>query len=413
MSRRNFRTLYLALLFCLVLLFSSCVKKGNSTSTVRVFKPDASETLKIGFIVLNDENDQGYTYNFMVGMNNALKKLRAEGYSLDLHVKRNVGEDAGCADANGELAEEGCAIIFNNSFGFEPYMLQVASEYPNTNFVAMTNSAAQTDGNPRTYNAFASIYEGRYVSGVAAGMKLQELIENGRIKPEEAVIGYVGAYSFAEVVSGMTAFYLGARSVCPSCTMRVQFVGSWSDPTLEAEAAQALIDDGAVIISQHSDNTTPATTAQKNGVYHTGYNNDMTGVAPDASLLSCRIDWTEYFYTFIENYLRGVQNPADYTGTLSSGAVVLTKLNEAIAAPGTKEAIERTVEDLKKGRIHVFDLSTFTIDGHTPTNLEMYDSFATVSGNATYGGYFHESEYQSAPYFVGRIDGITWMNVAY
>ena len=373
----------------------------------------ASDVTKIGFVVIGDENDQGYTFNFMNGMNAAMDQLKAEGYNVELIIERNILEDASCVDANAALAAEGCDIIFNNSYGFEQYMQQVADDHPEITFVSLTNCGSQVDGRDNTYNAFARIYEGRYIAGIAAGMKIQELIDTGKIKAADAKVGYVGAYSFAEVVSGMTAYYLGVRSVCPTATMMVQFVGSWSDPTLEAEAAQALIDKGAVLVSQHSDNTTPATTAQQNNVFHTGYNNDMTGVAPKASLLSCRIDWTKYFHDFVANYINGVENPSDYTGTMGHGEVVVTELNTAIAAPGTQEAMDAAEKALADGTLQVFDLSKFTIGGEVGTNEKMYDSFAAVQGNATYDGAFHESELQSAPYFVGQIDGITWLNAAY
>lgn len=396
----------LAIAFALLMCFA-VFASGSSESA------PASTTTKIGFVVIGDENDQGYTYNFMNGMNAAMAQLKADGYDVELSIKRNIAEDSGCVDANYALAAEGCKIIFNNSYGFEQYMQQAADEFKNVTFVSLTNCNSQIDGRDNTHNAFARIYEGRYIAGVAAGMKLQDMINTGKIKADQAVVGYVGAFSFAEVISGMSAYYLGVRSVCPSATMKVQFVGSWSDPTLEAEAAQALIDKGAVMISQHSDNTTPATTAQKNGVFHTGYNNDMSGVAPNASLLSCRIDWTKYFYTFIANYINGVENPADYVGTMANGEVVVTELNTAIAAPGTKEAMEKAEKALADGSLEVFDLSKFTIDGKTATNEMMYDSFAAVQGNATHDGAFHESELQSAPYFVGKIDGIEWLNAAY
>ena len=372
----------LAIALALLMCFSLFAQGAGEATTEK-------KATKIGFVVIGSENDQGYTYNFMNGMNAAIDKLKADGYDVELSVKRDIGEDAGCVDANLALAAEGCEIIFNNSYGFEQYMQQAADEFPKVQFVSLTNCGSQVDGRDNTYNAFAAIYEGRYIAGVAAGMKLQQLIDEGKIKADQAVIGYVGAFSFAEVVSGMTAYYLGARSVCPSATMLVQFVGSWSDPTLEAEAAKALIDKGAVMISQHSDNTTPATTAQERGVFHTGYNNDMTGVAPKASLLSCRIDWTNYFYTFIANYINGVQNPSDYCGEMSRGEVVVTELNTAIAAPGTKEAMDKAAAAIADGSLHVFDTSKFTIKGAAPTNEAMYDSFAAVQGNATYDGYFH------------------------
>ena len=373
----------------------------------------AAKTTKIGFVVINDESDQGYTWNFTNGMNAAIEKLKAEGYNVELLTKKNTTESAICKDNNIELAEEGCEIIFNNSYGFEPYMLEAAKEYPNVKFVGMTNCAGQVDDNPNTFNAFAAIYEARYVAGIAAGMKLQQEIDEGKIKPEEAVMGYVGAFSFAEVISGMSGFYLGARSVCPSVTMKVYFVGTWGDATLEEAAANALIDEGCKLISQHSDTTSPALAAQKAGIYHVGYNTDMTKVAPDASLLSSRIDWSRYFYEFIKNHIDGKENPSDWAGTYAEGDVKVTDLNTAIAAPGTQEAMDKAIAAFHAGTLHVFDLNTFTIGGEKGTNETMYDSFAAVQGNATYDGYFHESELQSAPYFVGVIDGITWLNVAY
>ena len=399
----------LTVVLLVALLAMTAIFAQSNTETAA----PAAKTTKIGFVVINDESDQGYTWNFTNGMNAAIEKLKAEGYNVELLTKKNTTESAICKDNNIELAEEGCEIIFNNSYGFEPYMLEAAKEYPNVKFVGMTNCAGQVDDNPNTFNAFAAIYEARYVAGIAAGMKLQQEIDEGKIKPEEAVMGYVGAFSFAEVISGMSGFYLGARSVCPSVTMKVYFVGTWGDATLEEAAANALIDEGCKLISQHSDTTSPALAAQKAGIYHVGYNTDMTKVAPDASLLSSRIDWSRYFYEFIKNHIDGKENPSDWAGTYAEGDVKVTDLNTAIAAPGTQEAMDKAIAAFHAGTLHVFDLNTFTIGGEKGTNETMYDSFAAVQGNATYDGYFHESELQSAPYFVGVIDGITWLNVAY
>ena len=401
------KKLTVVLLVALLALTTVFAQAGGETAST------GTKATKIGFVVINDESDQGYTWNFTNGMNNAIEKLKAEGYNVELMTKKNTTESAICKDNNIELAEEGCEIIFNNSYGFEPYMLEAAKEYPNTKFVGMTNCGSQVDDNPNTFNAFAAIYEARYVAGIAAGMKLQQEIDEGKIKPEEAVMGYVGAFSFAEVISGMSGFYLGARSVCPSVTMKVYFVGTWGDATLEEAAANALIDAGCKLISQHSDTTSPALAAQKAGVYHVGYNTDMTKVAPNASLLSSRIDWTRYFYTFIKNHIDGKENPSDWTGTYADGDVKVTDLNTAIAAPGTQEAMDKAIAAFHAGTLKVFNLDTFTIGGAKGTNETMYDSFAAVQGNATYDGYFHESETQSAPYFVGNIDGIEWLNAAY
>lgn len=377
---------------------------------------EAAKTVKVGLICIGDENDQGYTYNFIRGKEAVTEALAAKGITVDWEVKYNVGEDSSCEEANIELAEAGCDLIINNSFGFEPYMLKVAPDYPEIEFISCTNQASAVDELENTHNAFANIYEGRYLAGVVAGMKMQEMIDNGEITADQAVIGYVGAYSFAEVISGFTAYYLGAKSVCPSVTMKVQFVGSWSDATLEGNAAQALCDAGCIMISQHSDNTTPATAAQNAGAFHTGYNNDMIAVAPEASLIGTRIDWSVYFEYAIEAVANGESFEQDWCHGMDEGAVVMTPLNEEIAAAGTADKLAEVEEQLRSGALQVFDTSTFTVEGAELTTCMALDTdgdFVADSEEAVFDGAFHESYFQSAPYFTVQIDGIEWLNSAY
>ena len=377
---------------------------------------EARKSVKVGLICIGDENDQGYTYNFIRGKDAATEALAAKGIDVEWVTKWNIGEDSSCEDANIELAEEGCQLIINNSFGFEDFMLHVAPDYEDIQFISCTNQGSWNDGLDNTHNAFANIYEGRYLAGVVAGMKLQEMIDAGTITADQAVIGYVGAFSFAEVISGFTSYFLGARSVCPSVTMKVQFVGSWSDATEEANAASALADMGCVMISQHSDNTTPATTAQSKGAFHTGYNNDMISVAPEASLIGTRIDWSVYFEYAIEAVANGQSFDQDWCHGMDEGAVVMTELNEDIAAPGTKEKLAEVEEQIRSGKLQVFDTSTFTIDGQELTTAMALDTdgdFTPDSEEAVFDGAFHESYFQSAPYFALQIDGIEWLNSAF
>ncbi len=322
-----------------------------------------AKSIKVGLVCIGDENDQGYTYNFIRGKDAATEALAAKGINVEWLIKYNIGDDTCLEDANLELAEEGCRIIINNSYGFEPFMLKVAPDYPDIDFISCTNQASWADDLANTHNVFANIYEGRYCAGVVAGLKMQEMIDNGDITADQAVIGYVGAFSFAEVISGFTAYYLGAKSVCPSVTMKVQFVGSWSDATEEGNAAAALADMGCVMISQHSDNTTPATTAQSKGAFHTGYNNDMISVAPEASLIGTRIDWSVYFEYAIETIVNGGELDQDWCHGMDEGAVVMTDLNEDIAAAGTAEKLAEVEEAIKNGELQVFDTSTFTVGG--------------------------------------------------
>ena len=404
------RILALLLAGVMMLGLAACSNSGEKENETD------GKTIKVGLICIGDENDQGYTYNFIRGKEAATKTLADKGINVEWVVKYNIGEDATCEDANIELAEEGCEVIINNSYGFEPFMLKVAPEYEDITFISCTNQASWGDDLANTHNAFANIYEGRYLAGVAAGMKIQEMIDNGEISADEAVIGYVGAYSFAEVISGFTSYYLGAKSVCPSVTMKVQFVGSWSDATLEANAASALCDLGCVMISQHSDNTTPATVAQSNGVFHTGYNNDMTGVAPDASIIGTRIDWEVYFVHAIETIANGGTLEQDWCKGMADNAVVMTALNEKIAAEGTAEKLAEVEGQIKSGEIKVFDTSTFTIEGAELTTAFALDTdgdFAPDAEEAVFDGAYHESHFQSAPYFALTIDGIEWLNSAF
>ena len=418
---------FLALLLTLAMLFAmaACGNSGNNTQEPagnnQGTADDGGEetgnkTIKVGMICIGDENDQGYTYNFIRGVEATTEHLAERGIDVEWVFKYNILEDSTCEEANIELAEEGCQIIINNSFGFEPYMLKVAPDYPEITFIACTNQASAVDDLENTHNAFANIYEGRYLAGVAAGMKMQEMIDSGEITADQAVIGYVGAFSFAEVVSGFTAYYLGAKSVCPSVSMKVQFVGSWSDATEEGNAASALADMGCIMISQHSDNTTPATTAQSKGVFHTGYNNDMISVAPDASIIGTRIDWSVYFDYAIETIVNGETLDQDWCHGMDEGAVVMTPLNEDIAAAGTAEKLAEVEEAIRSGELQVFDTSTFTVDGQEVTSCLAIDTdgdFVADSEEAVFDGAFHESYFQSAPYFTLQIDGIEWLNDAY
>ena len=421
MKKRKLLALLLAGAMMLGLAACGGGNSGDSETpgggeTVSGGEAEGGKTVKVGLICIGDENDQGYTYNFIRGKEAVTEKLAEKGITVDWQVKWNIGEDSTCEDANIELAEAGCDLIINNSYGFEPFMLKVAPDYPEIEFIACTNQASWNDGLDNTHNAFANIYEGRYLAGVVAGMKLQEMIDNGEITADQAVIGYVGAYSFAEVISGFTAYYLGAKSVCPSVTMKVQFVGSWSDASEEGNAAQALCDAGCVMISQHSDNTTPATAAQNNGAFHTGYNNDMISVAPDSSLIGTRIDWSVYFEYAIEAVANGEEFDQDWCHGMDEGAVVMTPLNEDIAAAGTAEKLSEVEEQIRTGALQVFDTSTFTVNGEELTTCLALDTdgdFVADSEEAVFDGAFHESYFQSAPYFTVQIDGITWLNEAY
>ena len=381
------------------------------------------EDFKAGFIFLHDENST-YDLNFI----NAAKEAAANlGMSEDqIVLKTNVPEGQECYEEAMDMADQGCGIVFADSFGHEDYMIQAAQEVPEVQFCHATGTKAHTQGLDNYHNAFASIYEGRFLAGVAAGMKLNEMIANGDITEEEAKVGYVGAFTYAEVISGFTSFFLGVRHECPSATMEVTFTGSWYDETAEKEGANTLIEDGCVLISQHADSMGAPTACEAAGVPDVSYNGSTKDAAPNTYIISSKINWAPYFEHAIKCAVAGEPIEVDYTGTLATDSVQLTELNEAVAAEGTAEEIEAVKAALEDGSLHVFDTSAFTVFGEALTEEFMAD----VDDDPDYApdtavvsdGYFHESEFRSAPYFGlfydesgngSPIDGITLLDTAF
>ena len=365
--------------------------------------------VKAGFIFLHDENST-YDLNFLNAAKEACEKL-----GIEYLIKTNIPEGQECYDAACELADAGCNFIFADSFGHEDYVIEAAKEYPDVQFSHATGTKAHTENLSNFHNAFASIYDGRYLAGIVAGMKLNEMIDNGDITADQAKMGYVGAFTYAEVISGYTSFYLGARSVCPSVTMEVTFTGSWYDETAEKEGANKLIEDGCVLISQHADSMGAPTACETAGVPDVSYNGSTASACPNTFLVSSRVNWEPYFEYAINCVAEGTPIDADWTGTLETGSVELSELGTNVAE-GTKEAIDAAAEAIKAGTLHVFDTTTFTVEGAELTSYE-----ADVDTDADYApdhevvsdGYFHESEYRSAPYFNVQIDGINLLNTVF
>ncbi len=366
--------------------------------------------LKVGFIFLHDENST-YDKNFIDAAVEACKNM-----GVQMVQKTQIPESNACYDAAVELIEvEECDIIFADSFGHESFLIQAAKEYPKVQFCHATGTQAHTAGVDNFHNAFASIYQGRYAAGVVAGLKLNEMIDAGKITAEQAKMGYVGAFTFAEVMSGYTSFYLGAKSVCPSVTMDVKFTGSWYDEQKEKQAAQALIDGGCVLISQHADSMGAPTACENAGVPNVSYNGSTAAACPETFLISSRINWVPYFEYMITQVKNGQAIAADWTGTLETGSVMLTELGKNVAA-GTKEKLDQVVAGLKDGSINVFDTATFTRGGETLTSykadVDTDDAF-TPDTEVIENGIFMESKFRSGPYWDVEIDGITLLDRNY
>ena len=405
---------FLAMLLALVMALSlvACGEKKDDTQG-NGDGDDTAAKVKVGFITLHDENST-YDKNFIDAAKEACANLGLVE-NEDYFIKTNVGETEQCAEVAADLVDAGCNIIFADSFGHEPYMIEVAKANPEVQFCHSTGTRAHTEGLANYHNAFASIYEGRYLAGIAAGLKLNAMIEAGDIKAEEAKMGYVGAFTYAEVVSGYTSFYLGAKSVCPTVTMDVTFTGSWYDETLEKEGAEKLIQGGCKLISQHADSLGAPTACENAGVPNVSYNGSTQAACPNTYIVSSRINWAPYYEYAIKAVMDGTAIDVDWTGTLATNSVVLTDLNTTVAAEGTAEAIAAATEKLEKGEIHVFDCSTFTVKGETLTS---YMADVDAGDNApdtevVHDGYFAESEKRSAPYFDLEIDGINRLDVNY
>ena len=371
---------------------------------------------KIGMICLHDENST-YDNNFIQALRQVQKDL---GLSDDqVVIVTNIGEDSSCYDAAVDLAKnKGCKVIFADSFGHESFMKQAAKEYPDVQFCHATGTSAKLAGIANFHNAFASIYEGRYLAGVAAGMKLNEMIKEGKITAEKAIIGYVGAFTYAEVVSGMTSFYLGARSVCESATMKVRYTGSWYDQAKEQEAANSLItQDGCVLISQHADSLGAPTACELAKVPNVSYNGSTYSAGKNTFIVSSAINWAPYFRYIIEQVAKGEAIDADWCGDIASNSVVLTGINQDVAAEGTIEKINEVIKSLENGSLHVFDTSKFTVESKNLTEYKAdVDGDFKPDTNVIHDGYFDESnaeKFRSAPYFDIIIDGVTNLNTNY
>ena len=389
--------LAVAMILALCAGFTSCNKSDDD--------------FKLGVILLHDE-DSTYDLNFINAVNEAAKNLGLS--SSQVIIRKNIPESNECYEAAKDLVAEGCKVIFADSFGHETYMIKAAKECPDVQFCHATGTMAHTENLANYHNAFASIYEGRYLAGIAAGLKLKAMMDaDATVVPK---IGYVGAFTYAEVISGYTSFFLGVKEIVPTVTMEVQFTGSWYDETEERNAATALINNGCVLLSQHADSMGAPSACEDKGIPDVSYNGSTVATCPNTFIVSSRINWAPYVEYICTQTMEGKAIDTDWCGTLANEAVQLTEVNEKAAAAGTAAKIAEVKALLEAGKLHVFDTATFTKDG---AKLDSYmadvdsDDAYTPDTEVIKDGYFHESEFRSAPYFDIQIDGITLLNVAF
>ncbi len=401
----------LALLLAVALVASLVVGlvACNDSSSDSGLEAIAKEDIKIGLICLHDKNST-YDANFINAMYEAVENL---GLNKDtqLVIKTGIDESDACYNAAVELVEQGCNVIFADSFGHEDYIIQAAKEYPSVRFCHATGTKAHTENVANFYNAFASIYEGRYLAGVAAGMKLVELYgdENGAVSNENAKIGYVGAFPYAEVKSGYTSFFLGVRSIVANATMEVQFTNSWYDEAAEKATAEALIANGAKLISQHADSMGAPTACKEKNIPNVTYNISTESQCSGTYVAGSRINWAPYYEYVVNCAINNTEIKTDYTGSLSTGSVETLEIGAA-AASGTAEKLAEVKAKLISGEIKVYDVNNFTVGGSPLTSYNAdvnTDANFTPDTQVVENGVFMESYYRSAPYFDINIDGIT------
>ena len=380
--------------------------------------------IKIGMLCLHDKNST-YDKNFITAMEEVQRELGLRDDQVI--IKTGIPEDDTCYQEAMNLVDAGCNIVFADSFGHEAYMLKAAKKAPKVLFAHATGTRAHTENLPNFVNAFASIYEGRFLAGVAAGLKLNEMIAAGKFTAEEAKMGYVGAYTYAEVISGYTSFYLGAKSVCPTVTMDVTFTGSWYNETFEKEAANALIERGCKLISQHADSMGAPNACESAGIPNVSYNGSTFEACPDTFIVSSRINWAPY-YKYLAEQMQNAKGDVskanvakDWTGTIATGSVELTAFGKAATA-GTAEKVAEIKAKLMNGTLNVFDTATFTKDGATIKTYMANVNFEadekgfdnnTPDTQVIENGIFFESKHRSAPYFDVKIDGITLLNTKF
>jgi len=399
------------LVLAMVLSLCACGNAAADTTAATQSDKLGGTVVKAGFICLHDENST-YDKNFIDAA-----KATCEALGIEYVIKTGIPEGQECYQTACDLVDEGCNFIFADSFGHEDYIIEAAKKFPEVQFAHATGTKAHTENLSNYHNAFASIYEGRYLAGVVAGLKLQEMIDNGEITADQAKVGYVGAYTYAEVISGYTSFFLGVRSIVPEATMEVTFTGSWYDETAEKEGAQKLIDDGCVLLSQHADSMGAPTACETAGVYDVSYNGSTASACPNTFLVSSKINWSPYFEYCITAISNGEDFATDYIGSIATGSVELTDLGSAVAE-GTEEKLNEVKAALESGELHVFDITTFTVGGEElSTYMADVDTDPAYEGDheVIVDGFFNESavEFRSAPYFDVRIDGITLLDEQY
>ena len=406
--------------------------KTGDTYELKVNKSLDFSKVKVGLICLHDTNST-YDKNFIDSMEEARVALGLSNEQV--LVRTGIPEGSECYDTAAQMVSAGCNVIFADSFGHEDYMIQAAKQFPNVQFHHATGTKAHTEKLANYHNGFASIYEGRYLAGVVAGLKLKDMKEKDPSVASK--VGYIGAFTYAEVISGYTSWYLGVKSIVSDVTMDVTFTGSWYDETAEKNGALKLKEKGAVLISQHADSLGAPTACEQNNIPNVSYNGSTEESAPKTYLVNSRINWAPYFVKMVESVSGGAAMAYDVLGTRADGSVLISDLGKKASTAETAAYVNNVKKQLADGSLKVFDTSKFTVtvvapsgaegdfgvntnakvdaNGHLTSYLADVDDFGDYIGETEVvaNGEFQESKFRSAPYFDIQIDGINLLDTRF
>lgn len=333
-----------------------------------LFAPIKKEDIKVGVLHITDPAEgSGYTYTHDIGIQGMQKSL---GLADNQIVRKNNVSDSdevAIQTAIEELIEDGCNIIFATSWGYMETCKAYADEYPD---IIFSHGTGYMSNGTNFNNYFGRIYQARYLSGIAAGLKT-----------ETNKIGYVASWGKdnSEVTGGLNAFAMGVYSVNPNAEVYVKTTNSWYDPEGEAAAADALIALGADVLSQHCDTPNPMTAAEEAGVFGIGYNSDMSKDAPNAVLTSVVWDWSAYYTKAVKDVIDGTWDGSNYFGGMAEGLVNIAPLSD-LCKDGTKEAIDEAKAKIESGDWDVFWGVIETNDGTTVGEEGKSLDDATITG---------------------------------
>jgi basic membrane protein A and related proteins len=305
----------------------------------------AAEKLKVGFIYLGPVGDYGWTYQHEVGR---LELVKALGDKIETTYLENVNEGPDAERAIEQLVRSGHKLIFTTSFGYMDATLKVARKYPDVHFEHATGF--KRDKNMATYSA--RWYQGRYIQGTIAGKA-----------SKAGVLGYIGSFPIPEVVSGINATMLAAQKINPNIKVKVIWVNTWFDPGKEADAAKALLDQGADIIMQHTDSPAAVQVASERGALAFGQDSDMIKFGPKTQLTAIIDNWAPYYIQRVKEQLAGTWKSTDIWGGLKSKMFIM--------APYTNmpDDIKRLASDteaaITEDRLHPFTCPILTQEGTT------------------------------------------------